>query len=75
MDRRLWRSPGQAGADLNTFFNLLYDAEKEANRRSASIKKLTSLGFKNRMAYFFAVLEDKLGLRQQTHVSFASANL
>jgi hypothetical protein len=53
----------RAGVDLSRFYNLLYDAEKEANRRSAAIRKLTALGFKNRMAYFFAVLEDKLGLR------------
>ncbi len=53
----------QSGVDLNRFFNLLYDAEKEASRRSGSIKKLTEQGFKNRMAYFFAILEDLLGLR------------
>jgi DNA-binding GntR family transcriptional regulator len=56
----------QTGADLSSFFNLLYDAEKEANRRSATIKKVTSMGFKNRMAYFFAILEDKLGVRHQS---------
>jgi hypothetical protein len=54
----------RAGVHLGRFLNLLYDAEKEANRRSATITKLTTLGFKNRMAYFFAVLEDKLGLRR-----------
>ncbi len=53
----------QSGVELSRFFNLLYDAEKEASRRSANIKKLTEQGFKNRMAYFFAVLEDLLGLR------------
>jgi hypothetical protein len=55
----------RSGVHLSQFFNLLYDAEKEANRRSATIKKLTSQGFKNRMAYFFAILEDKLGLREK----------
>jgi hypothetical protein len=55
----------RSGVHLGRFFNALYDAEKEAHRRSASIKKLTALGFKNRMAYFFAVLEDKLGLREK----------
>jgi hypothetical protein len=54
----------RAGVHLGLFLNLVYDAEKEATRRSESITKLTSRGFKNRMAYFFAVLEDKLGLRQ-----------
>jgi hypothetical protein len=53
----------RAGVHLSWFLNLLYDAEKEANRRSETITKLTARGFKNRMAYFFAVLEDKLGLR------------
>jgi hypothetical protein len=54
----------RAGVHLSWFLNQLYDAEKEANRRSETITKLTARGFKNRMAYFFAVLEDKLGLRQ-----------
>jgi hypothetical protein len=55
----------RSGVHLGLFFNILYDAEKEANRRSATIKKLTAQGFKNRMAYFFAIVEDKLGLREQ----------
>ncbi len=55
----------RSGVHLGLFFNALYDAEKEANRRSATIKKLTRQGFKNRMVYFFAILEDKLGLRQK----------
>jgi hypothetical protein len=62
----------RAGIDLSRFFNLLYDAEKEANRRSTTITKLTVLGFKNRMAYFFAVLEDKLGLRHHHAASVSS---
>ncbi len=62
---RAWNDYKRSGVDLNRFFNELYDAEKEANRRSATIKKLTEMGFKNRMAYFFAILEDKLGLRQK----------
>jgi hypothetical protein len=56
----------RAGVHLSWFFNQVYDAEKEANRRSETITKLTARGFKNRMAYFFAVLEDKLGLRHNT---------
>jgi hypothetical protein len=54
----------RSGIQLNTFFDTLYDAEQETMRRSATIKKLTKQGFKNRMAYFFAIVEDKLGLRQ-----------
>jgi hypothetical protein len=48
---------------LSYFFNLLYDADKEASRRSTTIKKRTAAGFTNRMPYIFAYLEDKLGLR------------
>jgi hypothetical protein len=53
----------RAGVTLSSFFNLVYEADKEANRRSSSIRKRTADGFTNRMAYFFAVLEDKLGLK------------
>jgi hypothetical protein len=59
----------RAGVYLGRFLNLVYDAEQEATRRSESITKLTSRGFKNRMAYFFAVLEDKLGLRHHPTTS------
>jgi hypothetical protein len=59
----------RTGVHLGRFLNLLYDAEKEANRRSETITKLTTRGFKNRMAYFFAVLEDKLGLRHHPTTS------
>jgi len=62
---RAWNDYKRSGVDLNRFFNELYDAEKEANRRSATIKKLTKLGFKNRMAYFYAILESNLGLREK----------
>ena len=55
----------RAGVSLSYFFNLVYDADKEASRRSTTIKKRTPDGFTNRMAYFFAVLEDKLGLREK----------
>jgi hypothetical protein len=62
----------RSGIQLNTFFDTLYDAEQETMRRSATITKETSHGFKNRMAYFFAVLEDKLGLRGQESNSLVS---
>jgi DNA-binding MarR family transcriptional regulator len=55
----------RAGVSLSYFFNLVYEADREASRRSTSIKKRTADGFTNRMAYFFAVLEDKLGLREK----------
>jgi hypothetical protein len=47
---------------------MVYEADKEANRRSTTIKKRTADGFTNRMAYFFAVLEDRLGLREKAPV-------
>jgi hypothetical protein len=53
----------RSGTQLNAFFDTLYDAEQETMRRSAAIRKVTSYGLKNRMAYFFAIVEDKLGLR------------
>jgi hypothetical protein len=56
----------RAGVHLGRFLNLLYEAEKEATRRSATIRKLTASGFKNRMVYFFAVLEDRLGFRHNS---------
>jgi hypothetical protein len=55
----------RAGVSLSYFFNLVYEADQEASRRSTTIKKRTAEGFTNRMAYFFAVLEDRLGLRNK----------
>ena len=55
----------RAGVSLSYFFNLVYEADQEASRRSTTIKKRTAAGFTNRMAYFFAVLEDRLGLREK----------
>ncbi len=55
----------RAEVSLSYFFNLIYEADHETSRRSTTIKKRTADGFTNRMAYFFAVLEDKLGLREK----------
>ena len=55
----------RTGVSLGYFFNMVYEADKEANSRSTTIKKRTADGFTNRMAYFFAVLEDRLGLREK----------
>ncbi len=57
----------RSGVSLSYFFNVFYDADKEAGRRSGSIKKRTADGFTNRMPYIFAYLEDKLGLREKPH--------
>ena len=54
----------RAEVSLSYFFNLVYEADREASRRSTTITKRTPDGFTNRMAYFFAVLEDRLGLRE-----------
>ena len=61
---RAFRLYKQSGRDLSEFFNLLYDATAETKRRTASITKHDAQGFKSKMAYFFAVLEDVLGLRE-----------
>lgn len=56
------------GVDLRSFFNTLYDVEQEANGRSATIKKLQetdSVRVRNHMASFFALLKNKLGLREK----------
>ena len=57
----------RSGVSLSYFFSVLYDADKEAGRRSGSIKKRTADGFTNRMPYIFAYMEDKLGLRDKPH--------
>ena len=60
---RAFRLYQRADIDLSSFFNRLYDAETATNQRHTTIKKRRADGFINRMAYFFAVLEDKLHLR------------
>ena len=55
----------KSGVSLSAFINVFYDADKEAGRRSGSIKKRTADGFTNRMPYIFAYMEDKLGLRDK----------
>jgi len=61
----------RADADLNGFVDALLGARAATKQHSASIRKQrdvdgTAFGpSKNRMAYFFAVLEDVLGLADQ----------
>ncbi len=54
----------QSGLTLDTFTTYLYTARAVTKERTASIRKFTPDGCKTKMAYFFAVLEDRLGLRQ-----------
>ncbi len=51
--------------DLGSFVGLMYEAKSITQERSGSIKKKNDHGFTTKMAYFFAVLEDKLGLKQE----------
>jgi len=66
----------RSGVDLGTFYTLMYDAEKDANRRSATIKKLTAQGFKNRMAYFLHSLKiNSAFVRSHCHMGFTARKM
>jgi Helix-turn-helix domain len=58
----------QSGLSIDPFITIMYEARLCTKERTGSIKQLDETGLKSRMAYFFAVLEDRLGLR-------ATANL
>ena len=51
--------------DFGSVVSLMYEAKSITQDRSGSIKKTNVHGFTTKMAYFFAVLEDKLGFKQQ----------
>ena len=51
---------------LEQFIDIMTEARAITKERMASIKKKTREGDKSKMAYFFAVLEDRLSLEQQT---------
>ncbi len=58
----------QAGVDLETFTGVLYEARLVTKEHTASIRTMAEGGngrfpAKNKMAYYFAVVEDRLGLR------------
>jgi hypothetical protein len=55
----------QSGVSMETFIDYLYSARMTTTERTATIRKYTERGVKTKMAYFFAVLEDRLGLRQK----------
>ncbi len=56
----------EAGVSLGLFIGALQDAKKTTQKRSGNIQKQGTGGLaqKNKMAYFFSVLEDQLGLRE-----------
>ncbi len=56
----------QPSFDFGTFVSLMYEAKAITQDRSGSIKKTNEHGFTTKMAYFFAVLEDKLGFKEHT---------
>ena len=54
----------QPSFDFGSFVSMMYEAKSITQDRSGSIKKTNEHGFTTKMAYFFAVLEDKLGFKQ-----------
>ncbi len=65
----------QSGLTMDAFTTYLYTARAVTKERTASIRKYTERGVKTKMAYFFAVLEDRLGLRHPTQSIHASLSL
>ena len=58
----------RAGVDLETFIGVLYEARSVTKEHTVSIRTTAEGGNgrfspKNKMAYYFAVVEDRLGLR------------
>jgi len=58
----------QSGVSMEQFIDCLYKARLTTKERTANIRKMTEQGLKTKMAYFFAVLEDRLGLRQRGRI-------
>jgi hypothetical protein len=61
----------QSGLELSAFIDVLMLARARTKERSAAIKTQPTAGWgpKPRMPYFFAVLEDLLGLRAESDIS------
>lgn len=62
----------RANSTVEAFIAILYEAKSITKERS-SVIKATSIGdylpAKNKMAYFFSIVEDLLGLRKEPHTS------
>jgi hypothetical protein len=54
----------KSGLSLEEFIDIMTEARAITKERMASIKKKNSDGDKSKMAYFFAVLEDRLALER-----------
>jgi hypothetical protein len=57
----------KSGLTLDDFIDRMTEARAITKERMASIKKRNSAGDKTRMAYWFAILEDRLALEQNGH--------
>ena len=53
----------RSGLSMDQFIDIMTDARAVTKERMASIKKRNREGDKTKMAYFFSILEDRLGLR------------
>ena len=67
-----------SGLSLEAFINVLYEARSVTKEHTASIRTMAEGGngrfpTKNKMAYYFAVVEDRLGLRGDDGCEPASA--
>ena len=64
---RAYRLYQQSGKPITTFIDAMYQARAITKERTASIRSVSERGGgrspKNKIAYFFAVLEDVLGLK------------
>jgi phage replication O-like protein O len=53
----------RSGLSMDEFIDIMTEARAVTKERMASIKKRNREGDKTKMAYFFSILEDRLGLR------------
>ena len=58
----------RSGLSLEEFIDIMTEARAVTKERMASIKKRNRDGDKTKMPYYFAVLEDKIGLKQEEQV-------
>jgi hypothetical protein len=56
-------SSERSGLSMDEFIDIMNEARAVTKERMASIKKRNKEGDKTKMAYFFSILEDRLGLR------------
>lgn len=60
-----WMMERLATITYDTFIDIIIEARAITNERMASITKKSREGDRSKMAYFLAVLEDRLSLEQQ----------